>query len=216
MHFDFMAYRDWAIYLASCVKMRYAEKHQIHIHKEGEPCKSADVVFLIGWSDILPEQFYKDRVALVLHPSPLPRYRGGSPIQHQIIAGEEVSAVTVFKLDKKYPAVDSGPIYGQLPYSLKGDLKDILIRIADVGFEIVCKAIEDCIKSDITFVEQNDTYATTFKRRKPEESEITPLEISISTAEQLYNKIRALQDPYPNAFIIGKDGEKVYLTQAHL
>tara|TARA_Y100001973_G_C5183304_1_gene326244 strand:+ start:1718 stop:1879 length:162 start_codon:yes stop_codon:yes gene_type:complete len=45
-------------------------------------------------------------------------------------------------------------------------------------------------------------------------SEITFEEISDNTAEYLYNKIRALQSPYPNAFIKCKDGTKLFLEHA--
>jgi len=34
-----------------------------------------------------------------IHPSDLPKYRGGSPIQNQIIDGVKDSAVTLFKMD---------------------------------------------------------------------------------------------------------------------
>ena len=46
----------------------------------------------------------------MLHPSPLPKFRGGSPIQNQIIRGEKISAVTIFKINK---IIDGGDIYFQ-------------------------------------------------------------------------------------------------------
>ena len=46
----------------------------------------------------------------MLHPSPLPKYRGGSPIQNQIINGESKSAVTLFKINNK---IDQGDIIYQ-------------------------------------------------------------------------------------------------------
>ena len=46
----------------------------------------------------------------MLHPSPLPKFRGGSPIQNQIIRGKKISAVTIFKINK---IIDGGDIYFQ-------------------------------------------------------------------------------------------------------
>ena len=44
-------------------------------------------------------------------------------------------------------------------------------------------------------------------------SEITIEELENCTVKELYNKIRCLADPYPNAFIKTKDG-KLYITGA--
>lgn len=218
MLIDIFAYRDWALYLADCVKFQFKPKHTVHIHfRQDEYCPEADLTFLIGWSQIVPIDFYRHRQVLVLHPSPLPRYRGGSPIQHQIMAGEVNSAVTLFKLHVDYPGVDSGPLYGQKVFTLEGNLKDILIRIADVGYELVQEAINQYEEMKLlTFVEQNEQIATTFRRRTPEQSEITLDELRSMTAEQLHNKIRSLQDPYPNAFITLGDGSKLFITGSHV
>lgn len=69
-------------------------------------------------------------LCICLHPSPLPRYRGGSPIQNQIINGEVESAVTYFKMNNE---IDAGPIIWQQNFSLDGDLKDVFSRISETG-----------------------------------------------------------------------------------
>lgn len=215
---DILAYRGWAKNLAQNVNyycLDHGHKLHLHDHYNGY-CKEADLTFLVGWSEIVPEEFYANRMVIVLHPSPLPKYRGGSPIQHQILAGETESFVTLFKLDKNFPKVDSGPIYTQGKFSLRGDLKDVLDNIANVGVRLIEHAIEEFSNTgSLKLLEQDDSYATTFKRRTPEESEITPVELTTFTAVQLYNKIRALQDPYPNAFIKTVDGN-LYITGASL
>lgn len=213
---DFLAYRKWAINLVMGVA-NIQNNHTMCLHRQFEYHKEADLTFLIGWSDIVPIDFYQYRNVLVLHPSPLPKYRGGSPIQHQIMAGETISAVTLFKLDARYPEIDSGPIYAQESYSLVGELQHVFDNIVDVGEKLVADAIEEYANTGKLFLSfQDDSLATTFKRRTPDQSEITTQEILSSTAEQLYNKIRALQDPYPNAFIRCSDGSRLYITQAHL
>ena len=49
---------------------------------------------------------------------------------------------------------------------------------------------------------------------KLEVSEFDFDDIKTNNAKQLYNKIRCLQDPYPNAFIVCGDGKKLYLKLA--
>ena len=50
-----------------------------------------------------------------IHPSLLPKYRGATPGQWQIINGETTSAVTFFQIDSK---PDHGPIIAQLPFDI--------------------------------------------------------------------------------------------------
>lgn len=176
-----------------------------------------DLAFFVGWSEMVPEYFYANVPSFVLHPSPLPRYRGGSPIQHQIINGETQSAVTIFKLDPKYPAIDSGPITWQMGYSLEGSLKDILSRIVHVGSRGVVNIIETYLSGNviISWAQHQDGYDV-YKRRKPEESEIMPDAFQQNTALAIHNKVRALQDPYPLPYVVCADGRKLYIRETAL
>ena len=69
--------------------------------------------------------------------------------------------------------------------------------------------------SDINLYPQDNSQSSYFKRRSPSQSEITIEDIRSKKASDLYNKIRALQDPYPNAFIRCKDGTVLYLTKSY-
>ena len=145
----------------------------------------------------------------MLHPSPLPKYRGGSPIQNQIINGEETSSVTLFKMNKN---LDSGDIYKQLTFSLTGKLDDIFKRITTLGFY----ATIEIINNNYEIIKQEDSKASYFKRRSPSDSEITQSELKNSTAKYLHNKIRMLNDPYPNAYIKTNDNKKLFIIESKL
>lgn len=208
-----VGYRDWALRI---YKNIHSSHHQILTISSKSDLAfqrvrefAPDFVLFYGWSWMVGDDFLQSFRCLMLHPSPLPRYRGGSPIQNQIIQGELVSAVTIFLMEE---SLDSGPIYAQEPFSLEGDLSDIFDRIVDIGTRLT-KVI---LCGDIIPKPQDDSTATYCQRRKPEESEITLLEIQTSTAEYIYNKIRMLQDPYPSAFIIGSDGKKVFINSASI
>ncbi len=64
--------------------------------------------------------------------------------------------------------------------------------------------------------QQDESKATYCKRRTPAQSEIKLIDFSESTAKEIYDKIRALQDPYPNAFVVCKDGTKLFLQKAKI
>ena len=192
-------YRDWAhdlfVNVDRCVidNCVYVDDKDIldTMIDEYEP----KFIFFIGWSWIIKDDIINNYPCICLHPSPLPKYRGGSPMQHQIINGEKTSAVTLFEMDE---GIDTGDILYQKEFSLDGDLDDIYRRVSDIGTDGVIEILEDGYQNQI---KQNEEEATFYKRRKPSMSEIKIDDISNFTASQLHDKVRALQDPYPNAFI---------------
>ena len=84
--------------------------------------------------------------------------------------------------------------------------------MSDIG----CKLTLDIINNGYVESQQDHTQATTFFRRKKSQSEITTRDLENLTGQQLYNKIRMLGDPYPNAFIKTKDGKKLLIKMAKL
>jgi methionyl-tRNA formyltransferase len=172
-----------------------------------------DVLLFIGWSWMVPNRTTDEFVCVCLHPSPLPRYRGGSPIQNQIIAGEEQSAVTLFRMTER---IDDGEILEQEGYSLDGELWEVLERISRAGAKATERMLYRFARADYSARRQDNSRATVFKRRKPEQSEITLDDLSRKSARALDDFVRALQDPYPNAFIKCADGKKLYITRTRV
>ncbi|HSD98644.1 MAG TPA: formyltransferase family protein [Patescibacteria group bacterium] len=172
-----------------------------------------DVFLFYGWSWMIPKKLYENFPCIVLHPSPLPKYRGGSPLQNQIMKGEEKSAVTLFKVGEK---IDNGPIYVQKEFSLSGTLDNVFSRIVTTGTSLTKKVLDRMAKNSITPFTQNEKEATEYKRRSPKESEITIQDFKKKTARELYNFIRALADPYPNAFFVCKDGKKIIFKEIEI
>ena len=207
-------YRDWSFdlfcYVNTCVidNCVYVDDKDLleEMVDEYEP----KYIFFIGWSWIIKDDIVNNYKCICLHPSPLPKYRGGSPMQHQIINGEKTSAVTLFEMDE---GSDTGDILYQKEFSLDGDLNDIYSRVTELGINGVIEIIENGYQNQI---KQNEEEATFYKRRKPSMSEIKIDDISNFTASQLQDKVRALQDPYPNAFISCKDGTKLYIKKTEV
>ena len=108
--------------------------------------------------------------------------------------------------------LDAGPIILTRKFSLEGHLNEIFNRLNVIGTKLTLKFF----KNNFKLKKQNDKIATYFKRRKPEESEITLSEIKNKSSKYLMNKIRMLEDPYPNAFIKTKDGKKLKIKNAEI
>jgi methionyl-tRNA formyltransferase len=168
-----------------------------------------DLILFYGWSWRVSEELLSDFICLMLHPSPLPKYRGGSPIQNQIILGEKKSKVSIFIMNSE---IDAGDIVEQESISLEGSIDRIFQEIERVGIRLTL----DLIRNGMNPWPQDNNNASYFKRRTEADSEITLDEISGKSAQYLYNKIRMLNDPYPNAFIKTQDGKKLMLITAKI
>jgi len=173
---------------------------------------SPEVILCYSWSWILPSAILNIAPCWIMHPSKLPKYRGGSPIQNQLLDGVKESAVTVLKAENE---VDAGEIYGQEAINFEGYLQDIFDRIADTGGKLTLTLLDQLSSGTLQGIKQDHTKATLCKRRKPSMSEITLDDIKTKPATYLYNKIRGLQEPYPEAFIVCGDGRKLFITKAH-
>jgi methionyl-tRNA formyltransferase len=209
-----VGYRDWALNIydrlaknTNHIFLIFRSKAQFQVDALHD--LKPDLVLFYGWSWMVPVDLLERYTCLMLHPSPLPRYRGGSPIQNQIIAGETSSKVSLFVMTDE---LDAGDLVGQQDLSLNGKLEDIFKRIEDSGFELTRQILEHGMQR----VPQDDSAATYCKRRTPSESEITLDELASQPAEYLNNKIRMLADPYPNAYILTADGKKLVITAAHI
>ena len=76
-----------------------------------------------------------------LHFSLLPAWRGAAPVQHAIMAGDEVTGATTFRIEE---ALDTGPVYGVMtepirPTDTSGEL---LARLAVAGAQLLLATLD--------------------------------------------------------------------------
>jgi methionyl-tRNA formyltransferase len=69
-----------------------------------------DIGVLASFGHMVPDEVidHCKHGIYVVHPSILPKYRGASPIQRALIAGEQEVGTTVIKMSKR--KFDAGPI----------------------------------------------------------------------------------------------------------
>ncbi len=160
------------------------------------------IIFFIHWSELIPEDIYTNYICIQFHASDLPKGRGGSPIQNQILKKILKTKITAFRVSKK---LDAGPICMKKKFELKGNAKKIYENMEALCLNMIKKLIK---KKNIKFEKQIGT-ATFFKRRKPSQSKI-----KISKAysfNKIYDFLRMLDAPgYPNAFIELKDFKFIF------
>lgn len=76
-----------------------------------------------------------------LHFSLLPAWRGAAPVQHAIIAGDEVTGATTFLLER---GLDTGPVLGTLTEAVRSDdtAGSLLQRLATAGASLLVASLD--------------------------------------------------------------------------
>jgi methionyl-tRNA formyltransferase len=156
-----------------------------------------DWLFIIGWSQIASIDILSapKMGVLGMHPTLLPVGRGRAAIPWAILNGLEKTGVSLFKMDA---GVDTGPVVAQfeIPLSPVTTATDLYSRVDAAHVELIHKTIPLLLSNKLNLVIQDESKATFWPGRKPEDGEIN-LNGSVFDAEKL---IRAVTRPYPGAF----------------
>ena len=204
-----IGYRNWSINIYKRLKNK---KIDIKIIKTKRidlaliNSLNPEYILFYGWSWKVPAKIINRYKCIMLHPSKLPNFAGGSPIQNQIIRNVKKSAVTLFRMNE---SIDEGNIINQSNMSLRGTLNDIFDRIVTKGTLLTLKMFKK-------YNEKKNNVRKVYKRLNQSESEITLKELRTKSGLFLINKIRMLQDPYPNPYIRTKDNKKLIIKKAIL
>ena len=211
----FLAYRDWAI---EAVK-KVTEIGNIDIISSEEEYKKKvlvypdgflDCIVLVGWSWIIKDDTLQRFLCVGMHPSDLPMYRGGSPIQHQIINGLENTKISLMSISPD--GIDIGDIWLKEDWNLAGHtMKEILDELSVSTARLLNKFF--FLFTEIIPLKQKLSEGSYYKRRMPSDSRITWEMLSKMTLKEIYNLIRALGDPYPNIFIEDDEGNRLFFKE---
>ncbi|MFY9300361.1 MAG: methionyl-tRNA formyltransferase [Candidatus Nitrosotenuis sp.] len=170
-----------------------------------------DILFIIGWHRIVPQEVLDvAKIRLGIHSSILPKDRGPSPINWQLIRGEKEGGITLFHLTT---GVDEGNIVDYAKYEIleSDDVSDVYLKATNGAIQLLennWKSIHDL---QIKSIPQDNSKATVNQRRKPEDGLID----WSKNSKQCYDWIRALTRPYPGAFTYW-NGKKALIWKARI
>ena len=130
-----------------------------------------------------------------VHGSILPRWRGASPIQAAILAGDRETGISIMKMDI---GIDTGPILSQryVPIDPQETSGTLFARLAPIGAKLLAETLPKYLSGEISPMPQPDEGATYTKMLKKEAG---LLDFS-QPAAALERQVRAF-DPWPGAFI---------------
>ena len=97
----------------------YKKKYSFKIFYEYKKIKKFDIVICLGNTTILKSKLLNNnRLNITVHESNLPKDKGFSPVQYQIIKNKNIIHICLIELDEK---VDSGDILESSKMFFKGN-----------------------------------------------------------------------------------------------
>ena len=130
-----------------------------------------------------------------IHPSLLPKWRGPSPIQAPLLHGEELTGVTIMKMNE---GMDSGPILSQKVVEISPNEGAVSLssRLAKEGTKLLLESLPAWFEGEITPIEQDHAAATYTKIIEKSDGRLRWED----TPQQVIQKIRAYE-PWPGVFM---------------
>ncbi len=173
-----------------------------------------DLAVVMGYPHIIPDSIINlPRLGTIgVHPSLLPLYRGASPIQSVLLAGETETGVTLYQMDAK---MDNGPILAQRKsqIALEDTNETLGHKLSKIAGELLVETIPKFLKGEIKPQEQDHAKATFTRKFTTADGQVDMIN---DKPEIIYNKIRAF-NPEPGCWTMnfpGREGKRVKLLGA--
>ncbi len=161
-----------------------------------------DLVILTAYGKIIPSKLLSipKKGVLNLHPSLLPKWRGATPIQSTILAGDNETGVSLFLMDEE---IDHGPIIQDAKYKIQ-DTKitypELMQKLAILGADLIIETVPQWLKGEIKPKPQNHSLASYCHKILSKDEKINWEKPAI----EIDRKVRAL-NPKPGVFTMADD-----------
>jgi len=172
----------------------------------------ADIGVVAAYGRILPDALIElpARGMINVHASLLPRYRGAAPIHRAIIAGDDVTGVTIMRVVQE---LDAGPMLAATAVPIPPDATspDVERELAAVGAALLVDVLDRFGAGEAVAEVPQDSRLATYA---PKVERADGLIDWSRSAAQLHNLVRGLH-PWPHAFTY-LVGERLLLHRTSL
>ncbi len=156
-----------------------------------------DIIFSFYYRHMIPAEVLRvPRLgAFNMHGSLLPRYRGRVPINWAIIHGETRTGATLHHMVRR---ADAGDIVDQeaVPIGPEDTAHDVFLKVTEAAVLVLDRNLAALKTGRAPRHPQDETQATTFGGRRPEDGRID----WSWPSQRIFDFVRALTEPYPGAF----------------
>jgi methionyl-tRNA formyltransferase len=167
-----------------------------------------EAVLVCAFGQLIREPLLSEFPIFNVHPSLLPRWRGATPIERAIMAQDETTGVCIMKLTA---GLDSGPVAlrEEVPLDPEEDFASLAARLADLGGDLLVRALDLEADGTLAFTEQDEDGVTYAEKIDPDERRLDPSR----PAAELAAKVRAL-NPHVGTYLETADGERLGIRRA--
>ena len=180
-------------------------EHIGYVHAQGPA-----FLMCAGYSKILPPELFGPMPlgGINCHGGRLPAYRGASPIPWQILNGERSGAAYVLRMTA---GIDDGPILASEPYTIDAEdtARHVTDKVTAIFGRIVPKVVRLVADGNPPAGEPQQGEPCHWTRRMPDDG-LIDWRLPVRRVVDL---IRALDDPYPGAFV-RYQGRKLVIWRA--
>jgi methionyl-tRNA formyltransferase len=154
-----------------------------------------DLGVVAAYGRILPDALLKiPRLGMInVHGSLLPKYRGAAPVHRAVIAGEEVTGITIMRV---VAALDAGPMLADASRPIDPDETSVDVErdLSEIGARALLQVVDQLSGGPVVETPQDDRLATYAPKLEKSES---PIDWD-RPAHEIHNRVRGLQ-PWPMA-----------------
>ncbi|MBO5530663.1 MAG: methionyl-tRNA formyltransferase [Bacilli bacterium] len=172
--------------------------------------KKPDLIITCAYGQIIPKEIldFPKYKCINIHASLLPKYRGGAPIHHAIINGDEYTGITIMYMDE---AMDSGDILYQEKIKIEenDNVGTMFNKLSDLGSKMIIDFLPKFLNGEITPIKQNVDEVTYAYNISKEDEKID----FNNNSKDIFNKIRGL-NPFPVSYALLDDKRvKLYASR---
>jgi methionyl-tRNA formyltransferase len=158
-------------------------------------------VIVCAFGQLIREPLLSEFPILNVHPSLLPRWRGAAPIERAMMAADASTGICIMRLTE---GLDSGPVAlkEEVAIDPEEDFDSLSARLADLGGDLLIRALDLQVEGALEFVEQGEEGVTYAEKIESAERRLDPER----RAAELAAKVRALT-PHVGAYLELADGK---------
>ncbi|MDP2651859.1 MAG: methionyl-tRNA formyltransferase [bacterium] len=164
---------------------------------------------VVAYGKIFPEELISvfPKGVLNVHYSLLPKYRGATPLESALLAGEKETGVTIQKMVKE---LDAGDIIAQEVVEIAPEetARELRPRLIKLGAELLIKMLPRYLSDELLLITQDASRASYAHKLKKEDG-LLNLD---AHAEENWNKYRAYSDTIGTYFM--ENGKRMKITKA--